>query len=193
MSITTNTRKLSPEIIDRAMRGLEPDFVRTISVEAVPGSNLSEADPYLLGCRMHNLLFRTKDRGPLSREEKELLPWLAAIRKELRKFGMRYMEPEVSLPATEELPAGRTDWLMRGGITDLGVGEMKVTAFLPAEASGSALVQLGGYAELTAKKYGDSRIWAVLVHVSIKEKKVRLFIHRGSTMLRRRACPLLAA
>lgn len=192
MSITTNTRNLSSHSLAAAVQGLKPDQILTRNVKPVQNVDLTKTT-FEQGCRFHDLLKRIGDHGPLDKNEKTMLPWLDALRAELRGVGVTFFEPEVSLRAAAGLPAGRADLLMHGGPCEVGVAEVKVVAKLPDAPSASSMVQLAGYAELVASGMNCSRVWCAVVLVSFREAKVRCYIHKGSTFMRSRVRPLLAA
>jgi hypothetical protein len=193
MSITTNTRILSSHSLAVAVEGLNPDQILTRRVQPCRAVDFNQANTFELGCRFHDLLKRIGDHGPLSKSEKQMLPWLDAIRAELRGIGVAFIEPEVSLCASSGLPAGRVDLLMHGGPCAIGVGEVKVVSTLPEEPSAASMVQLAGYAELLASGQQRPRVWAAVILVCFREMKVRCFVHKGSTFMRNRVRPLLAA
>ena len=193
MSITTNTRNLSSNSLAHAVRGLKPDQILTRIVKPTQRVDFTKPSTFELGCRFHELLKRIGDHGPLDKKEKALLPWLNAVRTELRSLGVTFLEPEVDLRAASGLPAGRVDLLLHGGPCDVGVAEVKVVGKLPDEPSAASVVQLAGYAELVASGMNRPRVWCAVILVSFRDAKVRCYIHKGSTFMRSRVRPLLAA
>ncbi len=193
MSITSNTRSLSSNSLAQAVQGLKPDQILTRKVKSPPKIDFNETSTFELGCRFHDLLKRIGDHDPLNKQEKTMLPWLNAVRSELRSLGVTFLEPEVELSAASGLPAGRVDLLMHGGPCDLGVAEVKVVSTLPDAPSAASVVQLAGYAELVVAGLDQPRVWCAVILVSFRESKVRCYVHRGTSFMRRRVRPLLAA
>lgn len=152
-----------------------------------------EGDPYLLGVRFHSLLRRIKDCDPLTKQEKSLLPYLTVVRDELRRLGVTYITPEVPLTGRSGLPNSRCDLLLRGGLAKSGVAEIKVTRNVPAQPIDKHVMQLAVYEELAVLNGHGHQLWGCLVYISFEEQRVRLFVFRDVTNLRRGACALLAA
>jgi hypothetical protein len=169
--------------------GAMPDLVRTNSVQA----GKIALDTFTLGVRFHALLTRIKDSDPLDAKEKSLLPYLNAVRHELRSMGVKYIDPEVRLPGVHPFPNSRCDMLLKGGLAPVGVAEIKVTGALPDRPADAHLMQLAVYEELVARNHNQTRLWGCVAYVSFTEKQVRIFAYRDVTAIRRTACNLLAA
>lgn len=169
--------------------GTTPDFVRTNSVQA---GNIA-LDTFTLGVRFHALLTRIKDHGPINTKERVLMPYLNTIRDELRSMGVRYIDPEVSLPGIYPLRNSRCDMLLKGGLAPMGIAEIKVTRAVPNRPADAHLMQLAIYTELVARNHNQNRLWGCVAYVSCLEKRIRLFAYRDVTLIRRAACALLAA
>ena len=169
--------------------GARPYLVRTSSVQA---GNIA-LDNFTLGVRFHALITRIKDFDPLDAKEKALLPYLNAVRDELRSMGVKYIDPEVRLPGVYPLPNSRCDMLLKGGLAPVGVAEVKVTGAIPDRPVDAHLMQLAIYEELVVRKLHQSHLWGCVAYVSFVEKRVRLFAYRDVTTIRRTACNLLAA
>ena len=193
MNVTTLTRNSSQEF-SAALRASPADtyIAKTIDVP-VEAKDAPTGDTYTQGCRFHALLRRISDNGPLNAAEKQMLPWLTTARGELRKAGVTYIEPEVSLGRSDGETSGQCDLLLEGGYADIGVAEFKVVSILPEQPQAKHLFQLACYAELTAGDYDQPRVWGALAYVSFSERKVRLFSFKNTVSLRRHVRPLLAA
>jgi hypothetical protein len=152
----------------------EPDFTQTSFLS--PSVSIPKEDSYEFGCRLHLLLRRTSDRSRLSPCELKRLPWLNAIRQELRSHGVTQLQPEVTLSA-HGLPAGRCDLLLSGGLADVGVAELKVTSRLPSAPNFQHYQQLSRYADLIAADHRAAEVWGVLVYVH--RRTLRFFYYRN--------------
>lgn len=176
----------------RISKNVHHDFVvnRTVPVAA---NDIPSGTPFHLGCEFHDLLYRISDRKALDDRERQLLPWLATCRDALRERGAKHLDPEVKLEGGDRLPKGRCDLIAHGGLAELGVIEVKVVGSLPEEPADAHLLQVSGYAVLAEDAYDEHRIWAAVAYVSLRERQVRLFVHKGTGRLRGIARPLLAA
>lgn len=163
-----------------------------VTTKAVTSLAVS-GDSFQLGLRFHALLRRIEDHGPLTKGEKSLLPYLTVVRDELRRLGVTYLTPEVSLTGRSGLPNSRCDLLLAGGLAKSGVAEIKVTQSIPTQPLDKHLMQLAIYEELAALNGHGHRLWGCIVYVSFQEKRVRFFAFRDVTNLRRGACALFAA
>ncbi|WP_145928623.1 hypothetical protein OH491_03695 [Termitidicoccus mucosus] len=168
-------------------KNLPPCVAKTRPVGGLAPDTFIHADPYFLGCRFHALLRRVRDHSPLSANEKAMLPWLSALRAELRGLGVRYLEPEVRLAGANGLPGGICDLVATGGLARRGAIEVKVTDAVPDEPEAGHLLQVGGYAELLGHRSMTGAVWAALAYVSFREARVRVFAYRDARELIRRA------
>lgn len=184
-----NTRLFAEQRIEENVRH---DFVVNRKVP-VATSDIPRGAPFDLGCEFHDLLYRIADRKALSARERKFLPWLVTCRDALRENGAGYLEPEVEMEAGRNLPKGRCDLIAHGGPAELGVIEVKVVNTLPDEPSDAHLLQMSGYAVLAEEVYAKRRIWAALAYVSLRERRVRLFCHKGTRRLRGISRHLIAA
>ncbi len=176
----------------RIAENVRHDFVVNRSVP-VQTSDIPSGTSFHLGCEFHDLLYRISDRETLDARERMLLPWLATVRNALRERGAGRLEPEVELEGCDHLPNGRCDLIAHGGLAELGVIEVKVVGSLPDEPADAHLLQVAGYAVLAEDVYDEHRIWAAVAYVSLRERQVRLFVHKGTGRLRGIARPLLAS
>lgn len=176
----------------RISEDIHHDFVLNRTVPVSRGE-IPSGTPFDLGCEFHGLLYRISDRKPLTARERKLLPWLVTCRDALRENGAGYLEPEVEMEAGRNLPKGRCDLIAHGGPAELGVIEVKVVNTLPDEPSDAHLLQMSGYAVLAEEVYAKRRIWAALAYVSLRERRVRLFCHKGTRRLRGISRHLIAA
>ena len=190
--ITKSTARQFTAALSNA--GIKHDSVETRKIpayEPIPaGTN------YELGCRFHNLLLRIRDRSAMSPEEKELLPWLNEVRQALRDQGVAFFEPEVSLSSDCGLPGGRCDLLLhcdQRAPSSVGVAEIKICDSLPEDARPADLLQVAGYSAHAANAFSGLSPWTVVVYVSFRSRRIRLFTHQSSKGLRRAALALLAA
>ena len=184
-----NIRRFAEQRIEENVRH---DFVVNRKV-SVATSDIPRGAPLDLGCEFHALLYRIADRKALSARERKLMPWLAACREALRENGAGYLEPEVELEGGKNLPKGRCDLMAHGGLAELGIIEVKVVGHLPAEPEDAHLLQLAGYAVLAEEVYDEHRIWAAVAYVSLRQRQVRLFVHKGTRRLRAISRYLIAA
>ena len=176
----------------RISENVHHDFVVHRTVPVSP-SEIPSGTPLVLGREFHDLLYRISDRKPLTARERKLLPWLVTCRDALRENGAGYLEPEVELEAGSNLPRGRCDLMAHGGLAELGIIEVKVVGHLPAEPEDAHLLQLAGYAVLAEEVYDEHRIWAAVAYVSLRERQIRLFVHKGTGRLRGISRHLIAA
>jgi hypothetical protein len=153
----------------------EPDHVWNLRVFTanVPAP---QGDVYTHGVRLHALLSRIKDHGLLSEKEREYLPFLQALRSELRQHGVSYFYPEQVL-SHPQLGRGRCDVLVDGGLTPQGIGEMKCVAALPDEVRDDDLVQLGRYAAMRSFPKNRLRLWGFISYVSVRDRAIRIFAY----------------
>ena len=176
MNISTITRSLSPSDLANAYANLHPDIERATSVETNPLEFLVPAEPLDAGNAFHRLLTRMKDQAPLSNHEKALLPWLTALRVQLRQLGVQRMNAEKQLRAFRETPQGVCDLLVTGGPAPQGVIEVKVIASGSIAAPrGRDLAQLGAYARLVARNHSYKKFWAGVAYVELGQQQVKLF------------------
>jgi len=192
MSITTDIRSLPRQSISLSMGELVPDTIQTISVTPMPKCALGNENAYLLGCRFVQLLLRQNDHGRLSHREKEMLPWMTALRVELRRLGVTGIRSEVSLPSTEHIAGGRCDLLVEGGHATNGVIEVKVSHTTPSAVPPECLAQLGGYSHLLAEQSGKP-VWAAAAWVNFRTNTVRVFTFKDASRLGEKARDLLNA
>lgn len=164
---------------------LSPDAVWKRKIP-VARNHVVETDTYLLGCRLHALMRRISDRARLRSYERELLPWLTAIRTELRAHGVSSMEPEVRLAANSALSCGICDLMLTGGErTSHGIAELKVVHALPDLPRDKDVMQLARYEDLFACQTATWDLWGALVYASIPEAEIRIFVYHDVTRLRR--------
>jgi hypothetical protein len=170
-----------------------PDDVWNRQIPAAD-CRVEETDTFLLGCRLHALTRRIADRDRLRRDERELLPWLTALRTELRAHGVSFIQPEVKLAANGALPRGVCDLLLTGGERSAsGVAELKVVNVLPDVPRDRDVLQLARYEDLLASQTATGDLWGALVYASIPARQIRIFVYRDVTRLRRFARTALAA
>lgn len=170
---------------------IEPHQVWNIRV--FPGkAHLPGDDVYMHGVRLHALLSRIKDHGPLSETERQYLPFLDAMRSELRLRGVSYLYPEQVL-SHPQLGRGRCDVLVDGGLTPQGIGEMKCVAALPDEVRDDDLVQLGRYAAMRSFPKKRLRLWGFISYVSIRDRSIRIFAYSDISPLGRSVLVAAAA
>jgi len=127
----------------------------------------------------------------LSDEQQKMLPWLNASKALLAELGVRDMAAEITFES-DDLPTGRVDVFLSGGLAARGCAEFKVVTTLPTEPAAKHLLQAAGYASLVAAEYRDRRVWVALIYVCFDEG-VRIFVHKGSHRLQSVARELLAA
>lgn len=192
MSITTITRSLSERSIINGLKGVEPEIPVTCGIDLRRRNPLADVDPYFAGVRFHALLRRISDHDRLSPGERAMLPWLSAMRAELRSAGVTRITPEVAFPGRDGLPAGICDLVVQGGPADFGAIEVKVCDHLPAAPSCQHILQVGGYAAALLANHQQHRVWAALVYVCFREELIRLFCFRKTDALIRNATALLA-
>ena len=191
--ITKATKRLFQAALNDAGITHHPVFTRQV---AVTNAEIPAGTTFQLGCRFHSLLLRMRDRDPVSTKEKELLPWLNAIRHVLRERGVVRFEPEVALKPSPGLASGRCDLVLHCDCrspSPIGLAEIKVCDELPTQPRTGDLLQLAGYSHLAATALKKDGPWVVLVYVSFSKRRIRLFTHESSTSLGRAALPLIAA
>ena len=169
-----------------------PSRILEIPVPGAPDHHCFHSSAFVDGCRLHEIFQRMGDNGPLSSIEKRYLPWMSALRKQLRDLGVKRFEPEHSLSRWKNIPAGVCDLHLTGGPTPEGVLELKVVRQLPSVPLAKDLVQVGAYATL-ADTYSYDRIWAGLAYASIAEAHIRLFVFDDVAALSEKATGLFAA
>jgi len=194
MNITTITRSLSSSDLENAYVNLIPDIERVARVEPTPLEFLVPAEPLEAGNAFHHLLTRMKDKAPLSNREKALLPWLTALRVQLRQLGVRQMSAEADLRAFRGTPHGVCDLLVAGGPAPQGVIEVKVVATgSVASPRDRDLAQLGAYARLAARNRNYKQVWAGVAYVELRHRRVRLYGYSNVRKLVFDTTDLLAA
>ena len=176
MNISTITRSLKPSDLANAYSNLHPDIERAASVGTNPLEFLVPTEPLDAGNAFHHLLTRMMDQAPLSNHEKALLPWLTALRVQLRQLGVRQMNAEKQLRAFRETPQGICDLLVTGGPAPQGVVEVKViTSGTVTAPRPRDLAQLGAYARLVARNRSYKSFWAGVAYVELGQQQVKLF------------------
>jgi hypothetical protein len=155
-------------------------------------ASLPQGDAYIHGVRLHALLSRIKDHGPLSETERQYLPFLDSLRSELRLRGVSYLRPEQVL-AHPQIGRGRCDVLLDGGLAPEGICEMKCVAELPVEVRRFDLAQLGRYAAMLGCHGGQSSVWGCVAYVCIRSRAIRIFAYSDLCLLGRSTLIALAA
>lgn len=158
---------------------------RVFAVQA----SMPQGDVYTHGVRFHALLSRIKDHGPLSKTERQYLPFLDSLRSELRDHGVRYLRPEQVL-SHPQLGRGRCDVLVDGGLKPHGIGELKCVTELPDEVRHADLMQLGRYAAMRGGRCENVSLWGFIAYVSISSRSVRVFAYSDLSAL---GCSVLDA
>ena len=158
------------------------DYAYTWMTRAVvPTAKIPVGTPYEHGVRFHGLLNRIADSRRLNATERSYLPYLNAVRDELRAHGVDYITPEFSLASSDEFAAGRCDMLLHGGLTDVGVNEIKCVAKLPDAANPEHVRQMARYAAQISMTTGHQTVWGCVCYVSIPRRTVRFFVFRDAT------------
>lgn len=147
----------------------------------LPTSRIPDGSHYEHGVRFHALLRRIADARRLTATERTYLPYLEAVRNELRAHGVSFITPEFPLEGDAEFSPGRCDMLFRGGLTDVGVGEIKCVASIPQQAHPDHVQQLSRYAEMISRKSGDISVWGCICYVCVITRTVRFFVFRNAT------------
>lgn len=170
---------------------IEPEHVWNLRVLTgnVP---LPEGDIYTHGVRFHALLLRIKDHDPLSNLERQYLPFLDALRTELRLHGVSYLYPEQNL-SHPKLGRGRCDALLDGGLAPRGVCEVKCVAEVPEKARAVDMIQLGRYLAMLGNTDDQIRLWGCIAYVSIRSRVIRIFAYSDLQTLGRGVANELAA
>jgi hypothetical protein len=191
MSITSIARSIPDFKIIQGMRGLSTADGKTVAVPVETPSSLAPLNSYTLGCRFHALLRRVADHGPLTTEEKLMLPWLNALRRQLRAMGAEHFDPLTHFSSARGLPGGEPDLVVQGGPRKHGVIEVKVVERLPASPAHEHLLQVGAYTAHMANKQGMRRTWAALVYVSFREAKIAFFIFADANAIVQKSSALM--
>ena len=190
-SVSKFARTITAELYAAQPGEVLPSLVAEIPVPGVLSCHRSGSSPFVDGCRLHELLQRTNDNGPLSGREKRYLPWLSALRTQLRALGVKRIKPEHPLKHWKGIPDGVCDLHLTGGPTPEGVLELKVVRQLPAAPLAKDLVQLGAYAALVEARTYDP-VWAGLAYASIPEAHIRLFVFNDVSVLTSKAEAIFA-
>lgn len=192
MSITSIARSIPDFKIIQGMRGLSTADEKTVAVPVETPSSLASLNSYTLGCRFHALLRRVADHGPLTTEEKLMLPWLNALRRQLRAMGAEHFDPLTHFSSARGLPGGAPDLIVQGGPRKHGVIEVKVVDRLPSSPSHEHLLQVGAYTAHISNKKGVKRTWAALVYVCFREAKITFFIYADADAIVKKSRALMA-
>lgn len=159
----------------------------------VPKAEIPVGTPYEHGVRFHGLLNRIADSRRLNATERSYLPYLNAVRDELRAHGVDYITPEFSLASCGEIAAGRCDMLLQGGLTDVGVNEIKCVAKIPDAARPEHVRQLTRYATQISMATGQPNVWGCVCYLSVPGRRLRFFVFRDAKNCGASAPTLLAA
>lgn len=189
LTISKFSRTVTAGQYDALPGEVSPSSTYEIPVPGAPVFRHSSA--FLDGCRLHELLQRMGDTGPLSAMEKRYLPWMSALRTKLRELGVRRIEAEQPLSRWNGIPGGVCDLHLHGGPTPEGVLELKVVSYLPETPLVKDLVQVGAYAALADVRTYD-RVWAGLAYATIKDAHIRLFLFSDVAALTGNASELFA-
>jgi hypothetical protein len=192
MSITSIARSLPEFKIIQGMRGLSTADEKTVAVSGETTASLASLTTYTLGCRFHALLRRVADHGPLTTEEKLMLPWLNALRGQLRAMGAEHFDPLTHFSSARGLPSGSPDLIVQGGPRKHGVIEVKVVDRLPSNPAQEHLLQVGAYTAHMSNKQGIRRTWAALAYVSFREAKITFFIYADANAIVQKSRALMA-
>ena len=192
MSITSIARSIPDFKIIQGMRGLSTADEKTVAVPAKTTASLASLTTYTLGCRFHALLRRVADHGPLTTEEKLMLPWLNALRGQLRVMGAEHFDPLMHFSSANGLPSGEPDLVVQGGPRKHGVIEVKVVERLPSDPAQEHLLQVGAYTAHMSNKQGIRRTWAALAYVSFREAKITFFIYADANAIVQKTRALMA-
>ena len=191
MSITSIARSIPDFKIIQGMRGLSTADEKIIAVPVETTAFLASLTTYSLGCRFHALLRRVADHGPLTTEEKLMLPWLNALRGQLRAMGAKHLDPLTHFSSARGLPRGEPDLVVQGGPRKHGVIEVKVVERLPSNPAHEHQLQVGAYTAHMANEQGISRTWAALVYVSFREAKIAFFIYADAKAIVQKSSALM--
>jgi len=192
MSITSIARSLPEFKIIQGMRGLSTADEKTVAVPVETTASLASLTTYTLGCRFHALLRRVADHGPLTTEEKLMLPWLNTLRGQLRAMGAEHIDPLMHFSSASGLPSGEPDLVVQGGPRKHGVIEVKVVERLPSNPALEHLLQVGAYTAHMSNKQGIRRTWAALAYVSFREAKITFFIYADANAIVQKSRALMA-
>jgi len=155
-------------------------------------AHMPEGDAYTHGVRLHALLNRIKDHEPLCAQERSYLPFLDALRTELRLHGVSFLHPEQKL-AHPLVGNGRCDILLEGGLAPKGVCEMKCTTTLPDEVRIDDLNQLGRYGVMLGVADSRTWLWGCVAYVSVPSRAIRIFAYSNLRHISRCVVSALAA
>lgn len=162
---------------------IAPEQVWNLQV-LTPKASLPDGDVYTHGVRLHALLCRVKDHGPLSAQERRYLPFLEALRSELRRKGVNFLDPEKTL-SHPLLGTGRCDLLLDGGLAPLGICELKCVANNPPEVRLGDLHQLGRYGAMLSATERNCNLWGCVAYVCISSRTIRIFAYPNLSKISR--------
>lgn len=162
--------------------GLDPDRVLDRPIHN-GGTRLAAWSTFRAGCVLHATLRRLGDARALSSHERLVWPYIAELRRALVSFGVHSIAVEQSLDRWAGLPGGTCDLLVKGGLAERGIIEVKVVQRLPAAPRPQGLAQAGGYLRLAARRESFERWWGAVAYIAVRDRRLRLFAYEDTRRL----------
>lgn len=182
--------KITPLLAERFAQALHADdsCVRTIDA-AAPDLEAITVTPFIAGLKASHLSARFADDEPLGLEHDDykIFASLCRLRKELRALGAGKIEPEVNLEVDVDEEGARIDFLasLRNEPTTKDVVELKITGrSLPKCPDSAALLQAAGYADLVVRRRVGWVRFVIVCYISLRDRRMRIFVYQNSQQIR---------
>ena len=182
--------KITPLLAGRFARAIHVDDSSVRSIDAAaPDLGALTFTPFIAGLKASHLSKRFSDDEPLRLEHGDwkIFSSLCRLRRELRALGAGKIEPEVDLEADGDEEGARIDFLasLRSEPITKDVVELKITGHsLPACPDSEALLQAAGYADLVVRRRVGRVRFIIVCYMSLRDRRMRLFVYRNTQQMR---------
>ncbi len=182
--------KITPFLAERFAQALHVDDSSVRSIDAAaPDLGALTITPFIAGLKASHLSRRFSDDEPLRLEHGDwkIFASLCRLRTELRALGAGKIEPEVNLKVDVDEEGARIDFLasLRGEPIKKDVVELKITGrSLPVCPDSTALLQAAGYADLVVRRRVGLVRFIIVCYMSLRDRRMRLFVYQNSQQMR---------
>lgn len=182
--------KITPYLAERFAQALHVDASSVRSIDAAaPDLGALNVTPFIAGLKASHLSKRFSDDEPLllEHEDWKVFASLCRLRTELRALGAGKIEPEVDIEVDVDEEGARIDFLaaLRGEPITKDVVELKITGrSLPECPDSAALLQAAGYADLVVRRRVGRVRFIIVCYMSLRDRRMRLFVYQNSRQMR---------
>jgi hypothetical protein len=182
--------KITPFLAERFAQSIQIDDESVLSIDApAPDLGAVTVSPYVAGLKASHLSKRFSDNEPLKLQSGDwsIFVSLCRLRKELRALGAGKVDAEVTIEMDVDEEGARIDFLASLKVEPLkkDVVELKITGHsLPECPDSAALLQAAGYADLVVRRRLGSVRFIIVCYMSLRDRRMRLFIYRNTQQMR---------